>query len=232
MRYAISLLLALATVPAWAQIKIDEEYGRYQPVEWSLSVPDADAKALWEVRPLSGQSEFTTRTYGDVTAFWGEPGKYQVTATVVVVDFDAREFDVKRFVEVFTILGNVEPDDGDDDDVTPPTPPDPQLPADQFDDLARRIDAIAKEKGVGTEVRKKLAAEFFEVSRLLSSGEILRISDAAKRIEDAESGVDWDAGSKAMRNVYVADGMERTPMGLEEAAEWYNVVGLGLNGGE
>jgi glycosyltransferase involved in cell wall biosynthesis len=72
---------------ASAQIEIKDSYGQYEPIEFTLR-PQENAQAVWEVRPLSGQTEYTTRQYGQTQAMWAQPGKYLIVATVVVVDFD------------------------------------------------------------------------------------------------------------------------------------------------
>lgn len=228
MKY-LSLLLTLICTPCLAQIEVDETYSQYQPVEIKLQAPEG-AQALWEIKPLGKQKLFTTRQYGDIQAFWGEPGKYEVEATVIVVDFDAKTLDVKRYQSVFEILGS---------SPVPPTPPGPgpepdnsEVPEDPFDNLGRRIDAEADKLGLQQDVRTNISNIFLSASRkMMEPGGFVKLSEARDFISSEYGKITVPDGFDDIYSIVKNDGNNRT-LSWEEGYLWYRAVAAGYKGGK
>lgn len=115
----------------------------------------------------------------------------------------------------------------------PPPEPDNSIPSDRFDDLARRVDKSADDANLQVDKRKNLAREFLSVHNDMVEFKIKRVTDAADRIKQAETsaGILSDNSWKPTRDIYVQDGVGRSPMSWGEVLDWYKAVGVGLNGG-
>jgi hypothetical protein len=216
---------------------VDTEYGQYQPVEFRLLQGDS-AKAVWEIRPLDGQTQFTTRKYGEVNAFWGQPGAYELSATVVTVDFEADTFDIKQYKALFKIVGyspKPKPDDPVDpvnpiDPVDPIDPVVPDLPGDEFGNIGQRIDKVADDLGLQYDKRLAVSEKFKETAIKMKSGSILKVADARKFLSDGLNSLNLTDEWEAIQRLMTEDAQNRTPMSFEEVQKWYLAVAAGYKG--
>jgi hypothetical protein len=230
-------LLAAGTLPASAQIVVQPEFGRHEPVEWSLQQRGDDVQVLWDVRPRDGKQEYTMRDYAGVQAMWAQPGRYAIEATVVIVDFDARTFELKRYRETIRIrdADGPLPPGPDPPDPDPPGPepePQPAVPEDRFDNLARRVDQVVRASNVQRDKLIELASVLDGVADRMESVQIKRISDAVAEISDAEKRLGMRKDYGVVREVYREDAVERAPMTWVDAIEWYRALAVGLRGGK
>ena len=238
----LAVILVLWANTVFGQIVVDKEYSQYSPVEYRLGLPNANAQALWEVKPLDGQTEYTTKTYtdsqGTVYAFWGQPGSYQLEATVVIVDFEAQTFEIKRYYADFKILGTPpEPGPGPGPGPEPPPPgptpppPDSSVPNDQFDNLGQRLDGLADQIGLQVDLRNRVA-EVFEstATKMTEPGSFVRLEDVKAYIEQELKQLSLDSSWDKLFILAREDAKKREPMSWEQAYNWYRAVAAGFKG--
>jgi len=237
MKYILLVMLAIiGASPAYAQIEVKDVFGPYEPVEYSVKTA-AESKSLWSIRPLDNQTQYTTRDYGHVQALWGQPGRYEIEATVITVDFDARDFNVIKYTRQFVLSGVAPPPPGPTPGPVPPNPPGPtppptpDIPNDKFDNLGARLDAEADKVNLQFDKRAAVAAIYRETSNEMLAGKILRIEDAASSIAAKEVALGLDASWLPVRKLVSNDGIKRSPLSWQDAIAWYMVVATGYNGG-
>jgi hypothetical protein len=245
MRNFLSLMLLLIPGVACGQIMVDAEYGQYQPVEYRLNATD-NAQALWEVKPLDGQKEFTSKEYSnDLYAFWGEPGRYALEATVVIVDFEAKTFQIKKHEAIFKINGPTTPP-GPVPPVpptppgptppgpvppTPPTPPSPTVPTDSFNNLGQRLDALCDSSGLQADLRSRVAEVYQTASnRMTQSGQFFTINEVRLWIETELKQLSLDSSWQPTVDLIQVDARARGSMSWEAAYMWYRAVATGYRG--
>ena len=235
MKLLIFTIMLLGAVTGNAQIVVDKEYGQYQPIEYSLT-PKENSKAIWKVQPLDGQSIYSTKQYGVVYAFWGQPGRYQLEATEVIVDFEQDTFDIEQHNAIFTIKGqtpvpNPTPRPDPSPDPEPSPEPSPAVPSDIFDNLGQRIDSKADELGLQYDKRLALSQVFVDVANKMEApATILTSTAASKFIADGIKAIGIDASWKPVTDLIFADGKARTPMSRQDVIQWYRVVAVGYKG--
>lgn len=245
MKNFLSLMLLLIPGVACGQIMVDAEYGQYQPVEYRLNATD-NAQALWEVKPLDGQKEFTSKEYSnDLYAFWGEPGKYELEATVVIVDFEAKTFQIKKYNSIFKIRGPttppgpvppvppvppgpVPPTPGP---IPPPPTPTPTVPTDSFNNLGQRLDALCDSAGLQTDLRNRVAEVYQTASdKMTQSGQFFTILEVRTWIETELKQLSLDQSWQQTVDLIQADARTRGSMSWEAAYMWYRAVATGYRG--
>lgn len=241
MRFIGFVLATFLCCVAHGQIQVKETFAEYEPVEYWLDSVEG-AKAVWEVRPLDGQFRYASQEYNKadrvVYGFWGQPGRYQLSATIIVVDFEAKTFEVDKDSRVFTIIGDIPP-------VPPvppgpgPNPPDPPVPPkptpavppDKFDNLGQRIDAQADKDNLQFDKRQALSTVYLNVVQGLEGGKYLTVTETNKYINAQENSLGLDSSWMPTRKILEEDGKKRSPMSREEAEEWYSAVAAGYKGG-
>lgn len=225
----LSLLLLCST--AYGQIQVEKEYQQYEPVEITCLLPES-AQVLWEVAPLDGQKTFSLRDYSTVQAFWGEPGRYEVEATVIVVDFDKKTFDVKRHKSLFTILGTVRPVPPGPGPGPKPPEPSPDFPTDEFDNLGARIDAEADKIGLQYDKRVAVASIYKTASQKMGEpGGFITVAEARDWIQKELSGMSLDSSWASVSTIIREDAAARAPLSWEETKNYYLAIAVGYNGG-
>ena len=242
----LAVALCLIANTLFGQIQVDPNYAQYSPVEYSLSIPSQNAQALWEVKALDGQTEYTSRPYEKegqkVYCFWGQPGRYALEATVVIVDFDAKSFEIKKFNAQFRIAG-IDPTPpvppvpptppGPTPPTPPPVPPPSPVPNDEFDNLGQRLDGMCDQIGLQVDLRNRVAEVFANTAtKMTESGTFIQLSDVKKYLEAElkKLGLDssWDQTLALLRE----DAKSREPMSWEAAYNWYRAAAAGYRGGK
>lgn len=238
MRFLQILAILLLPSICYGQIRVDEKYDLFSPIEYSLEGLDENSQAIWDLTPLSGQTRYATKQYGNVNAFWGEPGKYQLEATVVIVDFEAKTFDLKRYSKIFEITGKAPPEPDNPDNPDNPDQPDdpvdpPTVPTDLFQNLGRRIDKAATESNLQYDKRVAVAEVFYKTaSKMMEPGGFVKSSEARDYVSKELSNLNLDSSWDSVKKLYTDDGIARTPMSWEELYNWYKAVGNGFKGGK
>jgi len=234
MKYLFLLLLLCLPSVASAQIEIKDSYGQYEPIEFTLR-PQENAQAVWEVRPLSGQTEYTTRQYGQTQAMWAQPGKYLIVATVVVVDFDAKTFKIDKYSKEIAV-GSLPPSPVPPPP-TPPTPPGPvppsptpSVPTDKFNNLGQRVDAACTAANLQLDKRQTVGAIYQDVANSMKSGKIVTVGAAASTQLAKEKALALDTSWAPVRKIVVDEGVARTPMSWEDVILLYEATARGYNG--
>lgn len=232
-----SLLALLSAGTSFGQINVKPEYELYEPVEYSLT-QSTNSQAIWAVQPLDGQTRFVSKQYGDVYAFWGQPGRYALEATVVTVDFDARTFDIKKYNATFRIgtpspvppsppgpqPGPVPP--------SPPGPPSPSVPSDEFDNLGQRLSSVCEQAGLQYDLRLRVSEVYqTAATRMTQSGQFYRISDVKAWIESELNKLSLDSSWQVATKLLQEDAAKRAPQSWEQAYKWYRAVAIGYKGG-
>jgi len=244
MRKFLFLLACLLPLPATAQIVVDEQYEQYQPIEYSLQA-SPDSQAIWEIKPLSGQTRFSTRNYKNdagtpVYAMWAEPGRYQLEATVVTVDFDNRTFDIKKHSKIFTVVsatpGPIPPPPGPGPTPPGPTPPNPSpIPADSFNNLGQRLNAKAAELNLQVDLRNRMAEIYSTAAKGMvgPNQKFFRIVDVRDFINQEVVKLNLDASWGTVRGLVVEEANKWTgasTLSWQEATEFYQAVSRGYKG--
>ena len=239
MRPLLALIMLLVSTTAYSQIVVKDEYFQYEPVEIKFQTTP-NAKVVSEIKPLSGQTKWSSRNYGDITALWGEPGRYEVSATVITVDFDNRTFDVDRWHNVFIILGSgppgpPEPPGPEPPGPQPPEPPQPTVPTDIFNNIGRRIDAKADELNLQYDMRLRISELFEEVvKKMQPSGGIVQTDQARNWLQQQYNKLSLGSSWKELNNMITLAGNEwASTQGFswEEVQAFYLAVAAGYKGG-
>ena len=116
-----SLLSLLLTTSAYCQISVPTETEPFKPIIAQCKVPGVDEKAevqiMWE-----SDSQFISLNGGKTLHIWASPGKHYLKATIFVVNWESRQFEVQQLMAEFKVTGNV-PDNPDEPDNPPNDPP-------------------------------------------------------------------------------------------------------------
>lgn len=249
----LAVILVLLASPLFGQIMVDNEYSEYSPVEYGLATPDT-ANALWEIKPLDNQTEFSSRQYTKqdgtvVYAFWGQPGRYELEAVVLTVDVDWEtqvvKPSLKKYNATFKIGGTptpvpppgpIPPGPVPPTPVppVPPTPPSPSpIPNDEFDNLGQRLDNIADQIGLQFDLRNRVAEVFSSTAALMTEpGRFIQLSDVKSYLETELRKLSLDSSWDRMLVLLREDAKAREPMSWEAAYNWYRAAAAGFKGGK
>jgi hypothetical protein len=249
MKQLLALLLLLVCSSSYGQILIDEKFEQYQPVEFSFQASES-SQAIWDIKPLSNQTRFSTRRYGNVYAFWGEPGRYQIEATVVTVDFDARTFDIQRYSKMFEIVGNApvppvppgptppgpNPPGPVPPGPNPPAPPNPSVPEDSFNNIGRRVDAAATTANLQMDRRFKVSEIYQGIAKDMfpPNQKFVKIEDVRKELISRLNALQLDgawAPIIALINEEASKWSGDKLMSWQDANRFYLAVAEGYKGG-
>jgi hypothetical protein len=234
MKRFIALYFALTCGVCWGQINVQPEYTLYEPIEYSLEQTNS-SQAIWEIKPLDGQTKFTSKKYGNVFAFWGQPGRYQLDATIVIVDFDAKTFDIKKETATFAIVSGptpppVPPTPPTPTPPTPPEPPSPSVPTDKFNNIGQRVDALADEIGLQYDLRLRVAEVFSSIATQMKDSRVWKVADAKQLLTTKLNALNLTTEWKAVEDLLLKDATSRTPMSFEEVQDWYQAISVGYKG--
>lgn len=234
MRWLLFIGTIILVCPLQGQIVVQPQYEAYEPVEIKCSAPE-NAQILWEIDALSGQKKYSLVQYDTVQAFWGEPGRYEVEATVIVVDFDTKQFNVNRYKARFEIVGNhppTPPPGPDNPDPPGPGPsPSPDVPSDQFDNLARRIDAEADKIGLQYDKRLAVSNIYQAASQKMGEpGGFVTVSEARYWIDTQLGSQGLDSSWSSVRQLVSDDAKNRTNLSWEEVKLYYQAIATGYKG--
>jgi hypothetical protein len=184
----LALLFALAST-AFAKIDIDSRYNPNEPIVATVTVPMVENSimhVIWEVdKPAQ------LRDFNGSACVWGPPGKYEITATVLLTkSTKVGETDVEvllpggfsRYRADFTI-GDPPPEPGPGPTPGPtpnPTPSDCQnVPEDIFNNLGKRLCGATKNfPSSAKTVKQDLSKIYAEAARKLEVGEFINITAA------------------------------------------------------
>lgn len=239
----LAVILCLIANTLFGQIQVDADYAQYSPVEYSLSVPSQNAQAIWELKPLDGQTEYASRPYKrdgqDVYAFWGQPGRYSLEATVVIVDFDNKTFEIKRYNAVFRIAGNTPtppppgPGPGPGPGPVPPVPPGPSpVPNDEFNNLGQRLDSLCDQIGLQVDLRNRVSEVYTTTASMMTQpGKFIKLSDVRTYLEGELRKLSLDSSWDKTVILLQEDAKARAPMSWEAAYNWYRAAAAGYRGG-
>lgn len=238
LKYLLPLIVLFSGV-AQGQIVVDSEYGPYQIITFALDSPP-EAQALWEVKPLDGQNEYTYKQFGETYVFMGQPGRYQIEATVVLVDFEAKSFEIKKYSSIFKRLSEGNPPTPPPGPTppgptppgpTPPPTPDPAVPNDEFGNLGQRLDSLCDQLGLQYDLRVRVSEVYAEAStRMTQPGGFLTIKQAKTWIETQLSTLSLDSSWQKTQLLLQEDAKQRTPMSWEAAYNWYRAAATGYKG--
>jgi hypothetical protein len=148
-----------------------------------------------------------------------------VWLSVTAIDFANQGFDTAEFL-LNPDAPEPEPDDPDDPDV-PDDPDEPDVPSDQFDNLGRRIAALS----ASAPKRHDVGMVYVDVSKRLSSGQIISINDAAAEVVRRASSMLGETDKDRWKQITEAiqtDLNSRWPMGRKTYSEWLLAIAAGL----
>lgn len=240
----LAVVLCLIANTLFGQIQVDSDYAQYNPVEYSLSIPSQNAQALWEVKALDGQTEYTSRPYEregqKVYCFWGQPGRYSLEATVVIVDFDAKTFEIKKFNATFRIAGTppvppppgpVPPPPGPGPGPPPPPPGPSPVPNDEFNNLGQRVDSLCDQIGLQVDLRNRVSEVFATTASMMTQpGKFIQLSDVKQYLETELKKLSLDSSWDKTLVLLREDAKAREPMSWEAAYNWYRAAAAGYRG--
>lgn len=237
---AMVAMLSLAGSGAYAQLDLNDVYSPYQPIEIKLKTPIVEGgklTSIWEIPDAS------IREVGaDKLHVWAKPGKYLVTATVLVtktIKVDDQDIEVlvpntfQKHRAEFTVIG-----------LTPgptpvppgPTPPTPSvIPEDEFDNIGRRIDQWIREtvpvanqhKRIEMAAAYKAAADRISLNFNIAEANQI-IAEARNRILQPQAVADsWAIVGQRINQ----DASGRNWVNKNALANYYRAMSIGTLGG-
>lgn len=175
MRKPITLVLLFATA-SWsygAEITGPSEVAEHKLAKFAIADVTPEAKSVWAVRPIGCDLD----QVGNTLTLTGEPGTYEVEATVV--DFEARS--LERLVKLFEI------GDGKPTPIPPEPGPNPQ-PDPQPKPLTELGKAVQSWSAAMPEAeRAALAKSFANAANVLTSSATVEQCEATARDMNREA---------------------------------------------
>lgn len=157
--------------------------------------------------------------------------KGKIWLTITCVDFEKQIFD--QIEKQIIIQGDDsqpdKPDEPDEPD-EPDVPHDGDVPSDAFDDLGKRIDAMADAANLQFDLRQRIAEVYTDIANRMESLDIKRTTDAIDQLNLGLATISVGADWKPVFDLLRRDGSTRAALSFEQTIDWYKAVAAGFGG--
>lgn len=154
--------------------------------------------------------------------------KGKIWLTITCVDFDKQIFEQLERQIVIEGDDDAEPDEPDNPD--PDEPDDSDVASDEFDDLGKRIDALADAANLQFDLRQRVAEVYSDIAGKMESKEIIRTSDAVDQLNLGFAVLRLGSEWKPVLDLVRRDGGTREALTFATTIDWYKAVAAGFEG--